>query len=130
MSQTAIARAAILVSGLFYALTGFALTFAPEWFFTTIAHYPPFNRHFTGDLGAFTLALGVALLWAARNPAQHRGLIGYAVLASLLHALNHTYDDLLLAKQSLTNALVNAVSLYTFAIMLAAVYVTFRRRQA
>ena len=123
MSQTAIARAAIFVSGVFYTLSGLGLVFAPEWFFQNIGTYPPFNRHYAGDVGVFTLALGLALLWAAKdqNLAQHRSLIGYTLLASLLHAANHAYDDWL-AQQALTTALLNTGPLFVFVAMLAVVY--------
>src|SRR5262245_37121313 len=87
-------RAALVAGGIFYLLSGAGLLFAPEWFFQNVGNYPPFNRHYAGDVGTFLLPLGAVLLWAARNPAQHRSLIGYAVAGSLLHALNHLYDDL------------------------------------
>lgn len=123
MSQATIARAAIFVSGVFYTLSGLGLMFAPEWFFQNIGNYPPFNRHYAGDTGAFTLALGLALLWAARdrNLMQHRSLIGYTLLASLLHALNHAYDDYLV-RQALVTALMNTGPLFVFVVMLAVVY--------
>lgn len=35
----------------------------------------------------------MALLWAARQPAAHWLTIGLAAVATLLHALNHAYDD-------------------------------------
>ena len=86
--------AALVAGGLLYTLTGAALLFLPQWFFDNIGTFPPFNRHYTGDLGAFNLPLGIALLLAARRPANHRGLIGFAAAASLIHVLNHFYDDL------------------------------------
>lgn len=70
--------------------------FAPQWFYENIGNYPPFNRHYEGDLGAFVTAIGIGLLWAARNPHKYRALIGVALLASALHLFNHIYDDLLL----------------------------------
>jgi uncharacterized membrane protein len=123
MNTRTIARAAIFVSGVFYLLSGLGLTFAPEWFFTNVGNYPPFNRHYAGDTGAFTLALGLALLWAARSSslAQQHSLIGYTVLASLLHALNHAYDDVL-AQQTLVTALLNTGPLFVFVLMLLVVY--------
>lgn len=95
MSKTAFIRAAVVAFGILYVLTGLAMLFAPEWFYQNIGNFPPFNRHYVGDLGSFNLPLGLALLWAARDPLQHRLLIGYAAIASLIHALNHAYDDIL-----------------------------------
>lgn len=87
------AQIVVALGGLAYILTGLAMLFAPVWFFEHIGYFPPFNRHFLGDLGAFILPLGIALLWAARQPAAHRLTIGLAAAASLLHALNHAFDD-------------------------------------
>jgi len=67
----------------------------PMWFFVMIGTFPPFNRHYTGDMGAFQLALGAGLLFAARTPARHRLLIGIAAVGNLLHMLNHAYDALI-----------------------------------
>ena len=95
MQVTPYARFAQIVVGLagvFYLLTGIALLFAPVWFFQTIGHFPPFNRHYERDLGSFLLPLGVGLLVAARNPARHIWVIRVAALGSLLHAGNHVYD--------------------------------------
>lgn len=52
----------LALSGLFYTLSGLALLFLPTWFFTYIGDFPPFNRHYMGDAGAFILPLGIGLL--------------------------------------------------------------------
>ncbi len=93
-AQQRAARIIVAVNGWFNLLTGLILLFAPGWFYANIADFPPFNRHFLGDIGAFVLALGVGLVLAARNLRQHRGLVGVGALGSLLHAANHLYDDL------------------------------------
>lgn len=84
----------VALSGLFYTLTGVALLIAPFWFFQHIGTYPPFNRHYEGDLGAFLLPLGVALLVAARAPGRYVGVIWVAALGSALHLVNHLPDAL------------------------------------
>lgn len=114
-------RAACIAGGLLYILTGLPQLFAPQWFYQTIGTFPPFNRHYTGDLGSFLLPLGIALLWAARNPAQNRLLIGFAALGSLLHGLNHAYDDVL-AQSSLSGWFSQTIPLLIFALVLVAVY--------
>ena len=81
------------VSGLFYTLVGLALLFLPTWFFTYIGDFPPFNRHYMGDAGAFILPLGIGLLLAMRQPVAHRSIVLVTAAASLIHALNHAYDD-------------------------------------
>jgi len=75
----------VAVGGVFYILIALAQLLAPEWFFQNIGNFPPFNRHYTGDLGTFTLALGVGLLLAARDPAKHHLLVGVVAAASVLH---------------------------------------------
>jgi hypothetical protein len=84
----------LLLNGVVYVAIGLALIAAPEWFFTSIGAFPPFNRHYEGDLGSFLLPLGAGFLYAARNPAQNVGLLGVAAAGGLLHALNHVYDAL------------------------------------
>jgi len=75
-----------------FFLAGFALLFAPVWFFQVVGHFPPFNRHYEGDLGSFLLSLGIGLLVAARAPARHIWVIRVAALGSLVHIGNHIYD--------------------------------------
>jgi hypothetical protein len=107
-------HAALVAGGFLYSLTGLSLLLTPNWFFNTIGTYPPFNRHYAGDLGSFLLPLGIVLLWASRHPAQHRGLIAFAAAGSLLHGLNHIYDDLILQTPDLD--LFTPVSLLIFGI--------------
>jgi hypothetical protein len=97
MNKAAFVRAAVFAVGILNIVTGATMLLAPEWFFANIGTYPPYNRHYLGDLGVVTLPLGLALVWAARHPAQNRLLIGFAALAALAHALNHAYDDFVVA---------------------------------
>ncbi len=115
------AQVAVLLGGLFYILTGLALLFAPAWFYEHIGNFPPFNRHYSGDLGAFLLPLGVALLWAARQPAVHSLTISLAAVASLLHALNHAYDDWT-AGSPLAHWFGETIPTFLFALLLLAAY--------
>jgi len=90
-----IAQAIVAIAGAIHLLVGLAMIFAPMWFFVTIGTFPPFNRHYTGDMGAFQLALGAGLLFAVRAPARQRLLIGTAAAGNALHLLNHAYDALI-----------------------------------
>lgn len=85
-------QAAVFVAGLFYLLAALGLLFAPQWFFENVGHFPPFNRHYMGDTGAFLLPLAVGLMVAARDPGRYRFLIGLGALASIIHTFNHLYD--------------------------------------
>ncbi len=88
------AQAVVLLNGVSYVAIGVLLLLAPEWFFANVGNFPPFNRHYAGDLGSFLLALGAGLLYAARQPAAHVGLLGVAAAGGTLHALNHAVDAL------------------------------------
>lgn len=109
---------AVGLSGALYTFTGLALLFAPEWFFNSIGHFPPFNRHFMGDIGAFTLPLGLGLLLAARAPQRHRLFIGVVALGSFLHLANHLYDDVLANAWALEHFLVETLPLALVAVAL------------
>ena len=86
------AQAVVLLNGLTYLGVGAALLLAPEWFFANIGNFPPFNRHYSGDLGSIQLALGALLLYTFRNPVAHAGVLGVAALGGTLHTLNHAVD--------------------------------------
>jgi hypothetical protein len=79
-------------SGVLFIVVALLLLFAPRWFFENIGLFPPYNRHYEGDLGAFLLPLGIGLLFAARNPAKYRAVIAIAAAGSALHVLNHIFD--------------------------------------
>ncbi|HEY3062338.1 MAG TPA: hypothetical protein VGL99_25480 [Chloroflexota bacterium] len=81
--------------GVSYLLTGLALLFAPQWFFDHVGTFPPFNRHFLGDIGSFTLPIGLGLLLSLRWPSLGPGVLLIGVLGSSMHLLNHVYDALL-----------------------------------
>lgn len=96
MTTRRMLQALVAILGVVNVATGLALLLAPEWFFENVGHYPPFNRHYEGDLGAFILAVGVGLVWAVRDPRKYRALIGIGLLSTVVHVLNHVYDDLIL----------------------------------
>lgn len=82
------AQVVVGLNGALFVLTGASLLLTPAWFFETIGRYPPFNRHYEGDLGAFILATGFGLLWAAQQPRRYQVMIAVAATASLFHTLN------------------------------------------
>lgn len=88
------ARAIFFLAGLSHLLTAAAMLFAPTWFYEHIGTFPPYNRHYTGDLGAFQVPLGLGLLLAARDPRRYSAMVWVALAGNVLHMLNHTYDAL------------------------------------
>jgi hypothetical protein len=122
MNTPALTRFAVIFNGILMTLTAGLLLFAPNFFYTAIADYPPFNRHFLGDIGAFSLPLGIGLLLAARQPYKHPLIIGAAALGNLVHVLNHAYDDLLVDRLATQHWLTNTIPLLVATVMLLVAY--------
>jgi hypothetical protein len=89
-------RVVIGSAGIMHVAVGALLLLAPYSYFMLLEHYPPYNRHDAGDLGAFQLSLGLGLLLAAREPMRYRLVVLMAAVANLLHAFNHIYDGLIM----------------------------------
>ena len=69
----------------------------PSSFFDNVADWPPYNRHFIHDIGAFQVAIGAALLFALvwRSDAVLAAL-GGAAIGATLHWIAHITDEDLL----------------------------------
>ncbi len=66
----------------------------PSSFFDNVADWPPYNRHFIHDIGAFQVGLGAALLFALmwRGDAVLAALGGGAI-GGTLHWISHIADE-------------------------------------
>jgi len=86
---------AVVCAGLgaaLFALGGVWALAAPHSFYSTIAPYPPYNRHLLHDVGAFQVGIAAALLAGiARRGGLAVGLWAGAVGASA-HAVSHWMD--------------------------------------
>ena len=120
-----LARVIIVGVGLFNVLAGLALLFAPQWFFTNVAPFEPFNRHFMGDIGAFILPIGVGMVYAVFQP-RHHALIGLGLAANWVHTLNHLYDSLWL-ERDLEHFLRDGLPLLLSTLALGWAYLRFRK---
>lgn len=89
-----LSRLAIGLVGLSDLLAGASLLITPVWFFEHVGHYAPFNQHYEGDAGAFVLAIGAGLVWAAVQPARAGTLLAVGTIAGLLHLANHVYASI------------------------------------
>jgi len=117
----------IALAGMNYLLAGAGLLFAPAWFFENVGPFPPFNRHYSGDVGSFLLPLGIGLLVAARKPEGHQWLVAIAAAASVLHGLNHVWDDFVLAGAPSTGAIADSLPLLVLAVLMTVAYWRLRR---
>lgn len=54
----------------------------------------PFNPHFVRDIGCAFLAVGGALVWAARVPRYRFPLVAVSAFFLAAHAILHVYDTL------------------------------------
>jgi hypothetical protein len=93
-ARLSFARVAAAIAGIIHLTTSLLLLLAPYSYFMLLEHFPPYNRHDAGDLGAFQLPLGIGLLLAASQPFRYRLVVLIAAAANLLHALNHIYEGL------------------------------------
>lgn len=91
-------RAILVIVGLATVGAAVALLIAPHWFYDNVAPVPPFNRHYMGDAGAFSLAVGAALLVAAWNPVRFRLLALVGIGGTLVHAANHLFGSVTAAE--------------------------------
>jgi len=90
-----------LVSNLVVAVFGLLTLALGIWalvdttsFFDNIADWPPYNRHFIHDIGAFQVALGATLLFALiwQGDAVLAAL-GGAAIGATLHWIVHLIDE-------------------------------------
>jgi hypothetical protein len=84
--------AVCLFCGVFYALVGVLLFFAPSFFFHHVAPIGLYNKHYSIDLGSFILPLGVFLIWVAWSSRWAKPVLVIAALSSLLHLTSHLRD--------------------------------------
>lgn len=111
-------RIALIFCALMHLLPGLGLLLSPQNFYT-FADFPPFNRHFMGDAGVFSFAIGLGLLFAVRNIKQNGLLIGAATIGNALHVLNHLYDDVIVDGGNMGHLITNTLPLAIVTILLA-----------
>lgn len=117
-----IVRFIVILNGVMGVLPGLALLFTPALFYN-IADFAPYNQHFMGDAGAFSLTVGAMLLVAARNPLQYRAIIGLGALGNLLHVANHLYNDAVVQGWATPHIYTNTLPLAVLALLLVWAYI-------
>ena len=72
-------------------LTGLSQLLAPGWFFDNIGPYGLQNDHYIGDVGAFYIAAGAALLLSVSRPGWRPPLLYMSAAWYAIHAINHAF---------------------------------------
>lgn len=85
-------RAILLFAAAFHLILGGLQLLAPGTFFDDIGRYGAENSHYVGDVGAFTLAFGLALLLAVARPGWRTPILYLGAIWYGLHAVNHLFD--------------------------------------
>ena len=85
-------RLAVGALGVFHVAEGLWMLVAPGSFFEHIGRYGLENTHYVGDVGAFVLAYGIALLIAVGRPSWRAPVLAVGALWYAFHALNHLFD--------------------------------------
>ncbi len=85
-------RVVVAALAVFHVGEGLWMVFSPDSFFDVIGQYGLENTHYVGDVGAFVLAYGIALLIAVARPSWRTPLLAVGALWYAFHALNHLLD--------------------------------------
>lgn len=84
--------AVTMLAGAINAGIGAWAFFAPPGFYDAIATFPPYNLHFTHDVGAFQLGIGAALLGALVWRDSLFVALAGATVATGFHWVSHVID--------------------------------------
>ena len=76
----------------YHVVLGLMQLFAPGTFFDEIGNYGIENSHYIGDVGAFTLAFGVAVGISVVRPSWRAPILWLGALWYGFHAINHAFD--------------------------------------
>ena len=71
---------------------GLWMAISPATFFDTVGGFGAENHHYVRDMSTVYLALGLALLVAARRPGWAAPVLLVAALQYGIHAVNHLLD--------------------------------------
>jgi Domain of unknown function (DUF4345) len=85
-------KAILVLVAAFHIVTGLLALLAPDTFFDQIGSYAGENSHYVGDVGAFTLAFGVAIGFAVTRPSWRAPLLWLGAFWYGFHAINHAFD--------------------------------------
>ncbi len=122
----------IVVIGVVGLVNGIWMLVDPSRWYTDlpagVPDYGPLNIHFVRDIGCAFVTVGVALLWAWRQPAFRLPLVATATIFYVAHAILHVHDSARGIVAS-DHWWLDAPGVYLPALLLVAASVVFARAQ-
>jgi hypothetical protein len=91
IGERALKAVLVFIAG-YHVVLGLMQLLAPGTFFEEIGNYGVENSHYIGDVGAFTLAFGVAVGIAVARPSWRAPVLWLGALWYGFHAINHAFD--------------------------------------
>jgi uncharacterized membrane protein len=85
-------RVIAAIGGISFVGFGIWAFLEPRSFYGSLAAFPPFNKHFVHDIGAFQIGLGLALLIALVNADSLFVALAAVGLGQTMHAVAHWID--------------------------------------
>jgi hypothetical protein len=92
VDRTKVARGVALAVGVVFLASGLWAFLAPQSWFDNIGNYPPYNKHFVHDLGAFQIGLGATALLALMWKAPLLAALAANAVAAIFHFASHLID--------------------------------------
>jgi hypothetical protein len=85
-------KAVLAFIAAYHVVLGVMQLLAPGTFFDEIGNYGVENSHYIGDVGAFTLAFGIAVGIAVVRSSWRAPILWLGALWYGFHAINHAFD--------------------------------------
>ncbi len=85
-------RIVVVLAGISTLVAGAWAFIDPQSFYETLAEFPPYNRHFIHDIGAFQIGIGATLLMALRWSDVFFVVTAGGAIGSLFHFVAHLQD--------------------------------------
>ena len=92
MSAQRFVRLVCILIVVFAVGTGMWAFLAPKSFYDNLAEFPPYNRHLFHDIGAFSVGMGMAVVFALARWGSLRVALSAAAVGNVLHGISHIVD--------------------------------------
>lgn len=123
--MSVLSKVTAVIGAAFFALPGAWAYLSPREFHANIATFPPYSQHLVHDMGAFMVAVGLALLVALFWSDALSTVFVAAAVGAVLSGIAHLIDTDLGGRP-----IVDPVSLFGMAALLILALVLRRRQLA